>query len=66
MVKNLDLMVVAEGVETAAQLRSLTENNCDIIQGYYFSKPIPEIELTEFIKTHIYDGYWKTQVDKSE
>jgi EAL domain-containing protein (putative c-di-GMP-specific phosphodiesterase class I) len=66
MVKNLDLMVVAEGVETAAQLRSLTENKCDIIQGYYFSKPIPEIELIEFIKTHIHDGYWKTQVDKSE
>lgn len=66
MVKNLDLVVVAEGVETAAQLRSLTENNCDIIQGYYFSKPIPEIELIEFIKTHIHDGYWKTQVDKSE
>lgn len=65
MVKNLDLMVIAEGVETAAQLRSLTENGCDLIQGYYFSKPIPEIELIEFINTHIHDGYWKTQVEKS-
>lgn len=64
MVKNLDLMVVAEGVETAAQLRSLTENQCDIIQGYYFSKPIPEVELLDFIKTHIHQGYWKTQVEK--
>ena len=64
MVKNLDLTVIAEGVETAAQLRSLTENNCDLIQGYYFSKPVPEIELNEFIKNHIHQGYWKTQVEK--
>tara|TARA_R110001583_G_scaffold173897_1_gene327996 strand:- start:5115 stop:7565 length:2451 start_codon:yes stop_codon:yes gene_type:complete len=64
MVKNLGLTVIAEGVETAAQLRSLTENNCDLIQGYYFSKPVPEIELNEFIKNHIHDGYWKTQVEK--
>ena len=64
MVKNLELTVIAEGVETAAQLRSLTENNCDLIQGYYFSKPVPEIELAEFIKSHIHDGYWKTQVEK--
>jgi diguanylate cyclase (GGDEF)-like protein len=60
MVKNLGLQVIAEGVETSAQLRSLTENDCDIIQGYYFSKPIPEVELMEFIETKIVDGYWKT------
>jgi diguanylate cyclase (GGDEF)-like protein len=64
MVKNLELTVIAEGVETAAQLRSLSENDCDIIQGYYFSKPVPEVELFDFIKSHIQDGYWKTQVDK--
>ena len=64
MVKNLGLVVIAEGVETAAQLRSLTENNCDLIQGYYFSKAIPEIKLNEFIKNHIHKGYWKTQVEK--
>ena len=65
MVKNLGLTVIAEGVETAAQLRSLTEHNCDLIQGYYFSKPVPEIELIEFIKSHIHQGYWKTQVEKT-
>jgi len=64
MVKNLELTVIAEGVETAAQLRSLTENDCDIIQGYYFSKPIPESELFDFINTHTQGGYWKTQVEK--
>ena len=62
MVKRLELMVVAEGVESSAQLRSLTHNSCDLIQGYYFSKPIPERELFEFLSTHITDGYWKTQV----
>ncbi len=65
MVKNLGLTVIAEGVETAAQLRSLTENDCDLIQGYYFSKPVPEIDLIEFIKDHTHNGYWKTQVGKT-
>jgi diguanylate cyclase (GGDEF)-like protein len=60
MVKNLELTVVAEGVETSAQLRSLTENHCDIIQGYYFSKPIPDIELYEFLDKKILEGRWKT------
>ncbi len=62
MVKNLGLQVTAEGVETSAQLRSLTENACDVIQGYYFSKPIPEKNLLEFIDDQIVDGYWKTKV----
>jgi len=62
MVKNLGLIVVAEGVETSAQLRSLSENDCDIIQGYYFSKPVPEAEIFDFIDNHIQDGYWKSKV----
>ena len=61
MVKNLGLTVVAEGVESSAQLRSLTENNCDVIQGYYFSKPVPEFEIEEFIDNQLIEGYWKTR-----
>lgn len=61
MVKNLGLTVVAEGVETGAQLRHLRSNDCDIIQGYYFSKPVPEAELAEFVDNQIVDGYWKTE-----
>ncbi|GLX78967.1 hypothetical protein tinsulaeT_23070 [Thalassotalea insulae] len=60
MVKNLGLTVVAEGVESSAQLRSLSESNCDIIQGYYFSKPVPEKELLAFLDNHVVDGCWKT------
>ncbi len=36
----LNLLVVAEGVEKQEQLEYLKKSNCDIIQGYYFSKPI--------------------------
>ncbi len=63
MVKNLGLTVIAEGVETQAQLRSLTEHDCDLIQGYYFSKPIPEVELFDFINRQIVDGKWKVSVN---
>ena len=59
MVKNLGLTVVAEGVETQAQLRSLTENDCDIIQGYYYSKPIPEKDLFTMLDKQTTSGYWK-------
>jgi len=66
MVKNLGMTVIAEGVETGAQLRSLTENDCDIIQGYYYSKPIPEIELLSFIDKHIVGGFWKIKVENEK
>lgn len=37
--------VIAEGVETGEQLQFLAENGCDIAQGYWFSKPVPQTEL---------------------
>lgn len=66
MVKNLGLIVVAEGVETQAQLRSLTENDCDIIQGYYYSKPIPEKELFPSLDKQTTSGYWRVPKAISE
>jgi diguanylate cyclase (GGDEF)-like protein len=63
MVKSLGLTVIAEGVETKAQLRTLTENDCDLIQGYYFSKPIPEVGLIDFINREIIDGNWRVRVN---
>ena len=42
MTHNLRLRVVAEGVETAAQLDFLRRHGCDEMQGYYFSRPLAE------------------------
>ena len=47
MAHNLKLKVVAEGIETAAQLAFLRRHRCDVGQGYLFDKPIPGRELVE-------------------
>ena len=44
---SLNLHVVAEGVETFSQLEYLREHECDEIQGYYFSLPLPASEFNE-------------------
>ena len=49
MCQSLELDVVAEGVETAEQLNFMLENGCHIIQGYYYSKPLPPEALVGFI-----------------
>ena len=46
----LDFIVVAEGVETDAQRKALTELNCDQMQGYLFSRPMPEDKLVILMK----------------
>lgn len=51
MSKQLGLTVVAEGVETDAQVQYLTEAGCDIFQGYYYSKPLMISDFEE--KYHI-------------
>ena len=45
----LEVPVIAEGVETKEQLEMLKQLGCDIIQGYYFSKPVPADELIKMI-----------------
>jgi diguanylate cyclase (GGDEF)-like protein/PAS domain S-box-containing protein len=42
--------VVGEGVETEGQLNFLKEQQCDIIQGYFFSRPLPATEATLFLR----------------
>jgi len=49
---NLDMDVVAEGIETEEQALFLKENHCDIGQGYLFSKPLPFEELEILLKAN--------------
>lgn len=42
MLQDLDMHIVAEGVETEEQLHILKDMGCEYLQGYYFSKPVPE------------------------
>ncbi|SER45876.1 PAS domain S-box-containing protein/diguanylate cyclase (GGDEF) domain-containing protein [Nitrosomonas sp. Nm51] len=51
----LDLEVIAEGVETAKQLRFMRTHNCDMAQGYYFSQPLPWPELVNLYKENNMD-----------
>lgn len=48
--KLLNMKVVAEGVETEEQIIKLRKMNCDEIQGFYYAKPMPEKEFTEYVK----------------
>ena len=50
MAKSLDFKTVAEGVETASELKVLQDLGCNSIQGYYYSRPLPFDKLSDFIK----------------
>lgn len=50
MAKELATEVVAEGVETGEQVEFLRSSNCDMAQGYYFSRPIPMDDFEELLK----------------
>lgn len=50
MILNMGLKIVAEGVESEEQLAGMKKLGVQYIQGYYFSRPLPEREFMEFIK----------------
>ncbi len=50
MAHHLNLKIIAEGVEMKEQLELLKEYHCDQIQGYYFSKPLPQEEFKAWLK----------------
>jgi len=51
LAKGLNMKIVAEGVEEYGQLEFLKQNECDLIQGYLFSKPVPVKAFEQIMKT---------------
>mgnify|MGYP001810479004 CR=1 FL=1 len=56
MGKRLGLKVIAEGVETEMQFAFLAERECDLIQGWLFSKALPAREAEEYTKKNLAVG----------
>lgn len=50
MAHEIGIKTVAEGVETEEQVSFLRQSGCDYIQGYYYSKPLPEEEFVGFLE----------------
>ena len=48
----MDIRIIAEGVETEDELEAMKSLGVDYIQGYYFSKPLPEHEFLKFLQNH--------------
>ncbi|WP_281557326.1 phosphodiesterase [Thalassomonas sp. RHCl1] len=53
---NLNLCVIAEGVETKEQLHFLTDNSCNSVQGYLFSRPVQFKNFVELLKNQQING----------
>ena len=52
LLRQMDLEVIAEGVETKEQLDMLKKAGCDVVQGYYYAKPMPVSKFREFLKEY--------------
>ena len=53
MAAKLNIRVVCEGVETSEQVNFLTVTGCDMIQGYYYAKPMPQDDFNVYMDEHI-------------
>lgn len=60
--KTLQYQVVAEGVETKEQLDILKQLDCDLVQGYFFSKPLPKEALEDFYTAFTEENKKRTEI----
>ena len=56
MAKRLGLQTIAEGVETAEQEAFLREQECNEVQGYYYSRPVPADQFAAFVSSKVQPG----------
>jgi diguanylate cyclase (GGDEF)-like protein/PAS domain S-box-containing protein len=56
MAHSLNMTVIGEGVETAEQLAFLQTRQCQLIQGFYFSKPLPDDVVTDLLQRNLKEG----------
>ena len=66
MAKWLEMNVVAEGVETREQVDFLRSIGCDMLQGYFFSRPIPQKEYVKLINSYELDPLGSGSVNEFE
>lgn len=52
MLKDMNMHIVVEGIETEGLVKKFTDLNCEYIQGYYYSRPIPESDFVMFMRKH--------------
>ncbi|MBZ9613390.1 putative bifunctional diguanylate cyclase/phosphodiesterase [Rheinheimera maricola] len=62
MVHKLGLQVVAEGVEAQQHLQMLQQHHCDMVQGYYFSRPLAPAQLIEFVRDEVLQQNWPARL----
>lgn len=53
MIKDMNMEIVVEGVESKEMVDKLTQLNCDYLQGYYFSKPLPVDKFMALIEQNV-------------
>lgn len=63
MAHELDMQVVAEGIESIAQVRILRQMQCDYVQGYVFSKPLNGVDFCRFLQTQPIQAQWEALLD---
>ena len=53
LAREMKIPVIAEGVEDKIELMMLKEMGCSLVQGYYFSRPLPTEEFEELLRTEL-------------